>query len=104
MFSFLSSIEATERPKPPYSSLYQPDLTSPGATNAEKGQCWPPMGLNQLMLLPKSTLKLYKKCVLKMFGVTSAPIAGQPQDAGSINLLLVASISVSVSMSGTSWM
>ena len=50
------------------------------------------MGLNQLMLLPKSTLKLYKKCVLKMFGVTSAPIAGQPQDAGSINLFLACCI------------
>ena len=44
------------------------------------------MGVNQLMFLQRSTLKLCKKCVLRRFGVAFAQIAGLPQSVGSINL------------------
>ena len=52
------------------------------------------MGLNQLMLLSRPTLKLYKKCVLRRFRLASVLIAGWPWLTRSINLLLVALISV----------
>ena len=63
-------------------------------TISKGGNCWlrPTMGLNQLLLLSRPTLKLYKKCVSRKFGVTSALIVGQPHFR-SINLMLIALIS-----------
>lgn len=41
---------------------------------------------------------MYKKCVLLSFGVASVSITEPPQCTGSLNLLLIALISVSVSL------